>query len=118
MAKKSGRRKFARNTSICWPTSAESRKFSALPKQVAVFPKSTGAEALAGVVGEPGTNCTVHPLGRFNRHPRLCGMCGIGCRGDLHRAEQPGFDQCPARFVNLALVINLAAPPAHTPLDI
>ena len=45
-------------------------------------------------------------------------MFGIGCGGDLHRAEQPGFDQCPARFFNLALVINLAAPPAHTPLDI
>src|SRR6516162_10703535 len=87
-------------------------------EEVAVFPKSAGAEALAGVVGEPGADRAMHPLARCDRHSHIAGIVGIGYRRDLHRAEQPGFDQRPACLTDLARVVDLASPPAQAPLDI
>ena len=89
-----------------------------IAEQVAVFPKSAGAEALAGVVGKPGADRAMHSLGRIDRHPHLSGMLRIGGGCDLDGAEQPGFDQRPARLFDLARVVDLAALPANTPLDI
>src|SRR5262249_11960882 len=87
-------------------------------EQVAVFPKSPRANALTGVVGDSGADRAMQPLGRLDRHSRLPGVLGIGGGRDLHRAEQTGFNQRPARLLDLARVVDLPALPADAPLYI
>src|SRR6516164_973594 len=60
----------------------------------------------------------MHPLGCIDRHLHLAGMLGISHRGDLYRAEQPGFDQRSSGPCNLDSVIDLIALPAKTALYI
>src|SRR6202035_4362171 len=87
-------------------------------EQIAVFPESAGADALAGVVGEPGADRAMQSLGGLDRHPRIFGVLGIDRRCDPHRAEQPGLDQRAARLLDLARVVDLTALPAQAALDI
>ena len=73
--RKSGRRKLARNPSICWPTFGGEPQIFGVAEQVAVFPEGAGAGALAGVVGEPDTDRAMQSLGRVDRHPHLFAGC-------------------------------------------
>jgi outer membrane protein assembly factor BamA len=58
----------------------------------------------------------MQPLGRIDRHPRFSGVFGIGCGGNLHRAEQPSFN-ATRRSPIIAGVSELAGLPAYIKLD-
>src|ERR1700719_1688172 len=87
-------------------------------EQVAVFPKSTGAEALAGVVGKSDTDRAMQSLRHIDCHPHVRGVVGVRLWRDPNRAEQPAGDQRTAGLFDLGLVIDRTALPTNASLYI